>query len=309
MQNNNFNNKIKDILSDYCEEPSNNCWNSIEQQLNQVLPVSNANPTVSTNSFSKFISSATGKVVAVISSVSIVTASLIIINNSNETNNELNNKPIIAQNETPTQKDSIIELTNTEIALDNKIKEISAKPKTLFNDKITETNNSNNSLISNSLSVNSNIIINQPTINNINNIVTTPANSVNKSEEPIQKKAEVVNKEENNIKTNEDIIETNNSENQEIDKSTKIIIEKIPNVITPNGDGYNDYLVFQGIENCTKSRLLVFNIRGGKVFEATNYQNNWDGGSCIEGSYYYILELVNKDKSITNIRESLRIIR
>lgn len=70
------------------------------------------------------------------------------------------------------------------------------------------------------------------------------------------------------------------------------------NVITPNGDNKNDFLTFKGIKNFPKNRLVVSNRWGRVIFEADNYQNNWNGGDASEGTYFYILELNNSKEVI-----------
>jgi len=79
----------------------------------------------------------------------------------------------------------------------------------------------------------------------------------------------------------------------------------VPEAMTPNGDGLNDYFVIEGLENYTDNHLIIFNRWGGKVFEVTNYQNNWGGlnnqtGSAGDeklpaGIYYYILTYGNNE--------------
>ena len=62
-----------------------------------------------------------------------------------------------------------------------------------------------------------------------------------------------------------------------------------PNVITPNGDGSNDYLVFDGLEHYPESSLLIFNRWGNKIYESNDYQNNWGPKDISDGTYFYIL--------------------
>ncbi len=63
-----------------------------------------------------------------------------------------------------------------------------------------------------------------------------------------------------------------------------------PTIITPNGDGHNDALVFVGLEHYPNSLLQVFNRWGLKVYESTNYQNDWSPGDDVsDGTYFYIL--------------------
>ena len=64
-------------------------------------------------------------------------------------------------------------------------------------------------------------------------------------------------------------------------------IQFIPNVITPNGDGTNDQFVIQGLlEN---SSLSIYNRWGILLYHSDHYDNTWDGGVAIDGTYYYVL--------------------
>ncbi len=64
---------------------------------------------------------------------------------------------------------------------------------------------------------------------------------------------------------------------------------EVPNVFTPNGDGVNDTYEIPLLERYISNELVVFNRWGQKVFEASNYSNQWDGGRLPDGVYYYIL--------------------
>lgn len=72
----------------------------------------------------------------------------------------------------------------------------------------------------------------------------------------------------------------------DLDFTPPVAIE-IPNVITPNGDGYNDLFVIKGIENCEKSKLIVRSKSGSVVLQVNDYQNNWDAQNALDGTYYY----------------------
>ena len=61
----------------------------------------------------------------------------------------------------------------------------------------------------------------------------------------------------------------------------------IPNVFTPNGDGYNDFFVIQGIENCVKRELAVYDRGGRVVYRTRSYENTWNGDNCPDGTYTY----------------------
>ena len=63
----------------------------------------------------------------------------------------------------------------------------------------------------------------------------------------------------------------------------------IPNLITLNGDGKNDY--FELVNLPPKHELLLYNRWGKRVLSSTSYQNNWQGE---EGVYYYLLILEDR---------------
>jgi len=73
--------------------------------------------------------------------------------------------------------------------------------------------------------------------------------------------------------------------------------------LSPNGDGTNDFLVIDGLEESPNNSLRIFNRYGQMVFEQTNYTNEFRGvantGTLIpnqatglpEGVYYYLVTL------------------
>jgi gliding motility-associated-like protein len=69
----------------------------------------------------------------------------------------------------------------------------------------------------------------------------------------------------------------------------------IPNVITPNNDGYNDSWRIENIQLFPSNRVLIVNRWGDVVYQSDFYNNDWDGsfggGLLPAGTYYYILDL------------------
>lgn len=61
----------------------------------------------------------------------------------------------------------------------------------------------------------------------------------------------------------------------------------IPNIITANGDGKNDRFAVKGLTSGPWS-LELYNRWGRKVYESTDYQNDW-GTAAALGLYYYVL--------------------
>lgn len=85
-----------------------------------------------------------------------------------------------------------------------------------------------------------------------------------------------------------------------IEDNSIAIFDKIPEVITPNGDGINDRFVVPPLEyqkeQYPNSELIVKNRRGIVVFYAKPYQNDWEGldrnGVPLPGdNYFYYLKL------------------
>jgi gliding motility-associated-like protein len=71
---------------------------------------------------------------------------------------------------------------------------------------------------------------------------------------------------------------------------------EFPNVITPNGDGVNDFFEIQKLP--VNSEVIILNRWGNIVFSATNYQNNWDGKdtsgkNLVVGVYTYKFKTQN----------------
>jgi gliding motility-associated-like protein len=75
----------------------------------------------------------------------------------------------------------------------------------------------------------------------------------------------------------------------------------LPNIITPNGDGFNDKWVLNPKINLAGSHLIIFDRWGEKVYEVSNYANNWGGtymstgDKLPDGTYYYVLTVPAED--------------
>jgi gliding motility-associated-like protein len=75
-------------------------------------------------------------------------------------------------------------------------------------------------------------------------------------------------------------------------------ILNIPNVITPNGDGINDYLKFKNLEIFSRNTLSIYNRWGKKIYEQENYKNDWNGGGHSDGTYFLILSVPDAKPAI-----------
>jgi gliding motility-associated-like protein/uncharacterized repeat protein (TIGR01451 family) len=86
---------------------------------------------------------------------------------------------------------------------------------------------------------------------------------------------------------------------------------RIPQGISPNGDGLNDFWVINGLIRFPQNVVRIYNRWGTLVFEAGPYQNNWDGrpnrgrmstdmtGKLPSGTYFYVIELEPGKKAIS----------
>lgn len=85
------------------------------------------------------------------------------------------------------------------------------------------------------------------------------------------------------------------------------LVEKlrVPEIITPNGDGKNDVLIIDGIEFFPDAVLTITNRMGHIVYRAQGYNNDWSGfsnrGSLFadetlpSGTYFYTLTYNNEN--------------
>jgi gliding motility-associated-like protein len=68
----------------------------------------------------------------------------------------------------------------------------------------------------------------------------------------------------------------------------------IPNILSPNDDGYNDTWDLSGVPDIDQSKITVLNRWGKVVFETENYQHDWggtyNGEPLPDGTYMYIIE-------------------
>ena len=76
----------------------------------------------------------------------------------------------------------------------------------------------------------------------------------------------------------------------------------IRNVVTANGDGYNDVWLITGIEDFPETEVHIFNIYGQEVYQNVDYQNDWggsfNGNPLPNGTYHYIVRLKGEEEVI-----------
>ena len=69
---------------------------------------------------------------------------------------------------------------------------------------------------------------------------------------------------------------------------------KVPNILTPNADGFNDVWDLSEVPDIGNTKVSVVNRWGKTVFSSNDYQHDWagtyDGEPLPDGVYIYIIE-------------------
>ncbi|WP_040248915.1 T9SS type B sorting domain-containing protein [Psychroserpens mesophilus] len=87
-------------------------------------------------------------------------------------------------------------------------------------------------------------------------------------------------------------------------------VENIPNIVSPNGDGFNDtWIIPTKYVNGTDTNVLIMTNRGEVVLQTDNYLNNWPDTNLnltnINQVFYYVITTSDNDTkkgSITVVR-------
>jgi gliding motility-associated-like protein len=89
----------------------------------------------------------------------------------------------------------------------------------------------------------------------------------------------------------------------------------IPNVFTPNGDGFNDCLSVKGMSNsCGTYRIKIYNRWGELYFSSANPEDCWNGTNdagvnASDGVYFYILESTKPNQPKEELHGTITLIR
>jgi gliding motility-associated-like protein/uncharacterized repeat protein (TIGR01451 family) len=110
----------------------------------------------------------------------------------------------------------------------------------------------------------------------------------------------------NEVRANSNIHDPNPANNTYILQTPVTTPELfIPDVFSPNLDGINDRWIIRGLDAYPNNKVVIINRWGNRVFEASPYNNDWDGTNQFSpmvggnelpvGTYFYILDLGNND--------------
>ena len=74
---------------------------------------------------------------------------------------------------------------------------------------------------------------------------------------------------------------------------------EIPNIFTPNGDGNNDFFKLTNNQNIESLEVIILNRWGNVVYESKAKDFKWNGKSknngniCVDGTYFYKINIIN----------------
>lgn len=303
-------NDLKNIVDNMTETPSDNCWAMLEQQLEVVMPNSpsaseGAANTATSNSATMSQSVATTGVskgaVAWITAGAIAAATTVAgiawtISRPDKTvqskTNYSNTKSVVIQ-------DSVYQ--DIEVKEEKKVVENIPS----IQDFLVSTTSSPNRENENLSNFPTSVSTHSPQVTPVITILPLTSNVPTQSQANIVSSSQVSQSEENLPITQEETAISQPAISQEslVASEEPIVSEEpaveltIPNIFTPNGDGFNDQFVIENIEYCSESRLTIRNSRGNVVYDKLNYQNDWTADDLPDGIYYYTFTYILNEET------------
>lgn len=303
-------NDLKNIVDNMTETPSDNCWAMLEQQLEVVMPNSpsaseGAANTATSNSATMSQSVATTGVskgaVAWITAGAIAAATTVAgiawtISRPDKTvqskTNYSNTKSVVIQ-------DSVYQ--DIEVKEEKKVVENIPS----IQDFLVSTTSSPNRENENLSNLPTSVSTHSPQVTPVITTLPLTSNVPTQSQANIVSSSQVSQSEENLPITQEETAISQPAVSQEslVASEEPIVSEEpaveltIPNIFTPNGDGFNDQFVIENIEYCSESRLTIRNSRGNVVYDKLNYQNDWTADDLPDGIYYYTFTYILNEET------------
>ncbi len=285
---------LKEILTNYEATPSPDGWEKLSQRLDAVMPAGEASAVAqSASTASKgILGSGAGKIVtAVVGTLLAAGAAVTILalsNSGEQTATEPSSEPIAAvdtvrsENVTPPSDDAASVEYPTVAASAEEV-------------PVSQTSQTQSSPAAKVTTPNSQTVAAPTTVAaNMTNVapaaVSSPNTPVAITPTPVAARPSItpVALPENSViaqsQREDPVVQSHVDESLEWSQPVKL---EIPNVITPNGDGFNENFVIKGIEHCTKRQLTIRNRAGKIVYRSNAYENNWNGDNCPDGVYTY----------------------
>lgn len=87
------------------------------------------------------------------------------------------------------------------------------------------------------------------------------------------------------------------------------IVLDLPNVFTPNNDGINDVYLPLNAKGIASMRSTFFSRWGEKVYQTTDPMIRWDGGEVADGTYFWVIQYVDRHGRPNEITGHVTLIR
>lgn len=283
---------INDILAHYEEQPPAECWDKLSSHLDKIMPTGESAAT-STSAAVKGATATLSKAVtaSIIGAVAVAAITIVAVTAAHKSSAE---KPT-ADNQTNVVADSSIveNIEDTPSIYLTETKEASSASKKTENEVAPSSNTSAKSaenptpesnipFVSQTAQMNVPSASVQPKAAPTITKTIAPIQSASVTKAPLPKNSTIAQQHQN------DPVVQSHSEEEDFSWNTPVKLE-IPNVFTPNGDGYNEVFMIKGLENCSKRQLVVRNRSGKIVYRSNNYENTWNGDNCPDGTYTYQL--------------------
>jgi len=65
----------------------------------------------------------------------------------------------------------------------------------------------------------------------------------------------------------------------------------IPTLMTPNGDGYNDCWVIDGLDKYSHVEVSIYTARSQRIYNSSDYRNDFCGDDLPKGNYFYVVAI------------------
>lgn len=257
---------FKDRLKDAKVKAPDNLWSQIDSGLSNIPQSTNFSPNTISTISSSF------KAIAVSCGVAIASVAAYVI--YDQVSEKQDNAPISQEQqiELPIeQKQEQTEIIEQTLPTTIETKQITkqaqqpitptiAEEKIIINETLTPKESNNNTTTNTTTN-------NTPIATKEEKIEETPV------QETIEERQDAINQREEIIK-------------EEIVFNPDI---KIPNFISPNNDGINDYFNIHNIESYPDNELIILDSRKRKVYQARSYNNEWGASNIPQGTYFYKL--------------------
>lgn len=288
--------EIKDILTDFQAEPSASCWDTLSSKLDLAMPTAGntaqaaQGPTTAAKGLSA-VATSTKVIATVVSAIVVAGAiSIAVISHNHATSDKGGTTDTSAvQTEQTITEESVATLPST-TEVSETVNTTSEPTFATNNPTLTDIQTSQPGELTSLTAVTpvapetpKQMEVARPSNHEV--VASTPKSIAPKPVSTAHVQLPTVAQQSKAVQEDPVI---QNMDQETIDWNPPVKLE-IPNVFTPNGDGYNDYFVIKGIENCDKRRLVVRNRAGNIVYRNNSYENTWDGSDCPDGTYNYML--------------------